>query len=111
MPYGPGKFEGEPASTYLVYLALMDGADEDAGNHAMLRGFLLPGNDLITDAMNVGYTAQEIHDSVVELSTMAGAIMFESEQGFVHGTLYDNSSQLEQMWKEIVQSYDAEEME
>lgn len=106
MPYGPGKFEGEPASSYLVYLALMDGADEDAGNHALYRGALIPDKVLYLDTVNVGYTQQEITESCENLSKMAGAIMHESDQGFVTVTLYDNPSQLEQMWKEIVNSYD-----
>lgn len=105
MPYDPGKFEGEPASSYLVYLALMDGADEDAGSHALLRGVLVPGNDLILAAKAVGYTPEEIKESLVNLFDMAGAIMHESDQGFVYVTIYDNPSQLEQMWKEIVESY------
>src|SRR5229473_3597829 len=102
MPYGPGKFEGESASTFLIYRTLLDGADDDAGNHALLRGFLIPGNDAIDAAKAVGYTPQEIKDSLVNLYNMAGAIMFETEQGFVEATIHHSLEELEKDWREVL---------
>lgn len=105
MPYGPGKFEGEPASTFLVYQASMEGADDDAGNHALFRGKLIPENISIDAAMDAGYTPKEVMDSIVDLSDMAGCIMSESEQGFVHVAIYDTLADLEIAWDKIISDY------
>jgi hypothetical protein len=85
----------------------MDGADDDAGNHALYRGTLVPDKVSIDDTLNVGYTAKEVLDSCVELLIMAGAIMYENEQGFVHVNLYDTEKELDDDWRMVMMEYDA----
>lgn len=108
MPYGPGKFEQEPASTFLIYRASMDGADDDAGNHALFRGPMVPEYRAIEEARQVGYTEPEIMSSVIDLRDMAGAIMYEDEQGFVYSTIYHTSEGLEIDWNKIQIAYGEE---
>ena len=89
---GPGKFEGEPALTFLAWDAMMDGSS-DATTGDSERGTLTewlrgPGpfgfsSDSVDAAREYGYCDPCI---LAALATPAAGIeLWESEQGFVYG--------------------------
>ncbi|SRR6266571_3777335 len=103
MPYGPGKFEGEPASTFFVYKCILNGGtDDDNGEYSLIEGCVYPGADSLDAALAVGYTEQEISDSCSNLANMAGAIMHENDQGFVHVDIYDEVDSLREDWQTLI---------
>jgi hypothetical protein len=64
--------------------------------------------EVLEDARNYGYTAEEILLSVIELSGMAGAILTTDGQGFVWGDIYSEANDVKspQALKEDWESYE-----
>jgi hypothetical protein len=106
MPYGPGKFEGEPASTFLLYQRGLDGDfDEDFSQNfgwwARFNSPLQPYPDEIEASKSAGYTESEIQDSLCNIASMAGAIIHERNDGFVYGEIYTNPKDLDEQWNRV----------
>jgi len=120
MPYGPGKFEGEPASTFLLYERSLDSDYDEEFSHENFGWWcrfdsqLQPHPDEIEAAKNAGYTDVEISDALITLSEMTGAILHENDQGFVHADLYNANADsafgnIDRDWSDLQQEYgDAE---
>jgi hypothetical protein len=95
-PSGPGKFEGEEASTFLLYGASMDWQPEQCGTtdggmwHARFDGPIQAKDlvDYFQPARDYGYSDGEILFACVRLESMAGAILHEGSSGFVGADLY-----------------------
>jgi hypothetical protein len=112
MPYGPGKFEGEPASTFLLYLASLDssqdetaGTVDDIGWHGLFRGpwaDATEDTERLAETYSAGYTEQEVEEARQSLASMAGAILWEDDMGFVYSRQYETNERLEADWALIV---------
>jgi hypothetical protein len=113
MPYGPGKFEGEPASTFMLWFSSLDsGFDEDFSNEgfgwwAKFEGTLYPGQDSLDAAMSSGYTIAEIQEAREILNSMSGAILHEDDRGFVHADIWNQNGKqaIDTVWNDLLQEY------
>src|SRR6266545_3951710 len=97
MPAGPGKFENEPAETFLLWGLSLDGPDEETGDlerynawRCIFRGPVSPADveSQLDEARECGYTDAELVSALVSLSKMAGAILTTNDRGFVWGDVY-----------------------
>jgi hypothetical protein len=88
-PYGPGKFD-DYAGAYVYELSL-DGADEEVGD---------AGNDTYYALVNGPFEHRQ-------LTKYKGAILHESDQGFVTMELYASKKKLDSTWKKVVEEVDA----
>jgi len=97
MPAGLGKFENEPAETFLLWgLSLDSGYDEETGDvetgawRCIFRGPVSPVDveSQFDDAREYGYTDTELVSALVSLSKMAGAILTTNDLGFIWGDVY-----------------------
>jgi hypothetical protein len=92
---GPGKFEGEPALTYLAWQAVLDGGgDESTGETGDLTDWLAGpfewSEDYLATARDYGYCEACIRDAQA-----AGIAVWESDQGFVYSALFDTAAEYE----------------
>lgn len=109
-PYGPGKFDTILDS--YVYTVSLDGIDEEAGDagtgwYGLLRGDL---REAVTDA------AHEAKDKLTQeelkflAENKAGAIIEETDQGFVSVENFSDDVVLDKEWARIVDAVeDAED--
>lgn len=90
-PYGhPGKFEGEPIATELLYDASMEsGEDEQLGESDGFGWFAL------FDGIELGKDNEKVY-----------AILSENSQGFVSGEYFDTRAQLLRAWKTLERDYE-----
>lgn len=112
MPYGPGKFEGEPASTFFLYHVYLEGdMNEIYDSYSKWCGRLFPGAVEIEAAKVAGWTAEEILDSLVEMDEMSGAILAENDMGFLTATVYgpDDALELDEAWQKIIGGEESDE--
>lgn len=105
MPYGPGKFEEEPPSTFFLYRLSVEGMmHETHGGHSKWSGRYFPDKTLIVEANEAGFTWGEIVDSLADMNEMAGAVLFEDEQGFAYAQIFgpEEALQLDERWEAIL---------
>jgi len=105
----PGKFEGEPPATLILYEQTMaGGADEECGAYALYRAPIMPvpeepiDNTLRSDLVSAGYCQKCIADSIARLQGAAGAITHQSEQGFETHEIYITKECLETTWEGVL---------
>ncbi len=96
---GLGKFEGEPALTFLAYEASMDGSDEITGDGELgtvtswIRGPFIDFDAYRDSASAYGYCDACIDGALTDKSY--GISLWESEQGFVQGTTYASKEEFD----------------
>jgi hypothetical protein len=86
----PGKFEGEPLLTEILWDL---GGDEDLGDSESF-GFY---------ALYLGLTAKEVGGSI---GSTRAAILHEGSQGFVTGSYYDSDADAQRAWEALERDYD-----
>jgi hypothetical protein len=89
---GPGKFEGESALTFLAYQSMLLGcSDESHGSADFFKGPLDFDADaeMVAVARDYGYCEPCIEGALAERPY--GMSIWESDQGFVYGTTYDDA--------------------
>lgn len=98
---GPGKFEGEPASTFLLHLIAQDGADaatyDDADDVTeWLRGPVTSVRaEEWQDANDYGYCRECIKAAINILGSMAGAAVWTDGQGFAGARIFESKEEFE----------------
>jgi hypothetical protein len=102
---GPGKFEGEPVESFLLWRAALHGcADRENGAYVAFEAplFHVDTNepDLQTEARDYGYCDACIRAAIAG-GQSTSAILWESDQGFVSGTYYDDRDEFEQDWAAV----------
>jgi hypothetical protein len=75
------------------------GSADELGWYARFDGWLSP-DDNIRDDLELTPEALD------ELASMAGAILYENDQGFVSADLYDTPEELEEAWAQIQSRYE-----
>lgn len=93
---GPGRFEGEPASTFILDHLTMDGEGEqimyaeDAGCVVFDGQFTVADYSADADlaAVDYGYCQPCVDAAWCELRDMVGAVVSWDAQGFVYGRVY-----------------------
>lgn len=116
MPVGPGRFEGEPASTFLLWTWSLDGTDEESGDvsgesgHSGLWSGCMRGSfDVFGDpeayqaARDEGYTETELAEAAETLLAAVGAIVQTDDRGFISGSVYTTLEALESDWARILE--------
>jgi hypothetical protein len=93
---GPGKFEGEPAETFMAYeQAMLGNTDASTGESDMpgsmtdwLRSPLNldADSDVVRAAIAYGYCPTCVEAAGKDIA--GGIAIYENEQGFVYGTSY-----------------------
>lgn len=114
MPVGPGKYEGEGAETYILDQWMgFSGQDEmvsdpDNGDGAalFLFGTERIGNLLLSEAVEHGWSQQEVHEATSRIKSSVGAILTWSSVGFVGSQLFYDRARLEAAWAELEIAYD-----
>jgi len=100
----PGKFEGELLIAKPLYqLSLDGGCDEEAGDvsengcwYGLLRG---PFDNIDEIEPGVPLTKEEREF----LGRIAGAIICETDTGFVYVSCYEDHAELERVWEELLE--------
>lgn len=99
MPYGPGAFEGEPYSTFVLNeWSMVSSEDDSCSNEAGDWAALFVGPferhevtiEHIVHGYDAGYTEVEMADGVEWLLDAQAAILETSSQGFYSATLYND---------------------
>lgn len=109
MEAGPGKFQGEPVLTRILYDLSMYGGDDECGSvdglgwAGLLRGpFKIdsPFSDL-TPQTRAELSAADL----AYLRTLAGVILTERTDGFVSADYFTNAQELERAWRLVCADY------
>jgi hypothetical protein len=106
----PGRFEGEGAATVILWDWSMESSHDDecgttdaGGWFALFRGPLDGADVDRTMLVDHDFCTTHIDEAVAQLQAMAGAILWQSSQGFVSSTVYTDTQELNTAWGEIMQ--------
>lgn len=106
-----GKFEGGKVIDQYIYELSLEGCDEELGDITeravwcgLLRGNFKPNAAARRDL-------EMTKDEIEFLSTRAGAIVIEYEQGFIEVEYYSSETALNLAWAEIARDLADEERE
>lgn len=109
-PY-PGKYEGELQISEYVHRLSQEWTDEEAGScseYGIWYGLLREPLD-VSSVLKPGETLAAEEEEF--LAAQAGAIVEETDQGFVSVTYYETEEELDKAWAEIVEEFSCEEEE
>ena len=99
----PGKFEGELLIAKPLYCLSLEGCDDEVGSVAE-NGYwcgLLYGPFHGIDEIEPGVPLTK--EEREYLDRIAGVILYENETGFVYVSCYEDPTELERAWEELLE--------
>lgn len=118
MPAGLGKYEGQPARTFLLDMYANTSSYDAITTHEVLSegaalfngAWSLDDPDAVREALAYGFTQEEIDEAVYEVeNTLGGCILLWDEQGFVGSILYPYAAEMWDAWRSIVAGYETDD--
>lgn len=111
----PGKFEGEDALSLAIYEMLLDGGgDEFEGDEFSGESFTLIRGPFTMASLNGKFDLLTYHFNHPSLNRaerkylkrQAGAILYESSQGFITTTRYTSEKDLDKAWNKVSEMFE-----
>jgi len=85
---GPGKFQGEPASTFIAWDLVCRGfVDEEIDQYSFIRYPHAPTHEEYHDAREAGYCGLCIEEAFESSQFNYGVMVYEDDTGFIYGTI------------------------
>lgn len=105
--YGPGKFS-TIVDSYVYDVSLQSGCDEEEGSvsdNGTWYGIMRNGRSIFKDHDPMLETLNDAEQEL--LTSSAGLIISENDQGFVYVEYFDDAAKMEAKWAEITKELSA----